>query len=250
MRRLLLILAFALTGIAAGAQPAERITYSLCFKWGAVQTEVGRATFVTRSVDYKGQEAIHSTIEGKTAPFFDAFYKIREKFESWMLMDGILPMEYRRDTYENGYLADNHYVYDWPWKVIHANVKFGDKPRKELDIPLEKGVYDLPAMLPYLRSIDYASQAKGGTQVVKVAIDDEVFSIRIRFLGPEVVKVRKKGGMDSYKIAISLVAGAIFDEGKELSVWMSADEKKVPLALMVPLKVGTVRAWFQDYSYE
>ena len=135
------------------------------------------------------------------------------------------PIEYRRDTYENGYLADNHYIYDWDKHVINANVKFGDRPRKELEIPLDKGIYDIPAMLPYLRSLDYTSREKGSTQIVKVAIDDDVFSIRIRFLGPEVVKVRKKGAMDSYRIAISMVAGAIFEEGKELTIWISANEK-------------------------
>lgn len=251
MRRLLVLFALlALSGLSGQALAGEKVTYSLYYKWGAVNAEVGRAFLTTEKVDYSGTPALHIRCNGGTSRLFEKFFRLKEDFQSWVSEDDARPLEFRRDTYENGYEADNRFIYDWPSGVIHANVKRGDRPRVQKDLPLSEGVYDLMAVVPLLRSKDYEKMAPGDFFYVKIAIDEAVYDIRIRYLGKESVKVKKIGTMPSYSIACALLAGDIFDEGKELGVWLSEDERKIPLAINVPLRIGAVKVWYCDYENE
>lgn len=245
MRKLLLVIALCAMALPAFSQ--EEASYDLCFKWG-INAVVGHATYTVTPVKRNGADALHLDCKGRTAPFFDKFYKIRERFQSWVRPSDCRPMEYRRDTDENGYLADNHYIYDWNAKVINANVKFGDNPRQDIKLPLSEGVYDITSVIQYVRSIDFTTFVPGEKRYIKVAIDDEVYDIRLKYVRAENFRVRKMGELPAFRMSFTLVAGELFDEGKELSLWLSADDKRIPLAIMVPLKVGTVWAWYSGYT--
>ena len=88
----------------------------------------------------------------------------------------------------------------------------------------------------------------GDQYPLSFAIDEAVFDIILTFQGAEPLKVRKLGVRNSLLFSCSVVSGAMFEGNQELKFWLSNDGYYVPLAIMAPLRVGSVWAWLKDYQ--
>ena len=252
-----LLVSVALNGQEKGCIPTvpeppfkagEKISLGLFYKWGAVNTEVAQAAITLDSLQFNGQDAWHLNFNVKSAPFFDVFFKMREDFHSWMTMDSIRPLRFTRNTLEGKYTATNDYNYDWEEMVIHADVNFYNRGMEHYEIPLHPCVYDLPALIFYLRTLDQSRMKPGDRYPLSFAIDEGVFDIMLTYHGVEPLKVRKKGYQNALLFSCSVVSGAMFEGNQELKFWLSDDGIYVPLAIMAPLRVGSVWAWLKDYQ--
>lgn len=226
----------------------EKFELSLMYKWGAVNTEVAGAWVDLESVSFNGQPAYHTNLKIKSAPFFDLFFKMREDFHSWFSATDLRALRYTRNTLEGNYVALNDYTYDWEAKVIHADVNFSGRGQEHYEIPLHRCVYDLPALLYYIRTVDIAQMTPGSHYNLSFAIDDAVFNVVLTYHGPQRLRVRKIGQRDALKFTCTVVQGALFDGKEDLSLWLSSDSSHIPLAVMAPLKVGAVWAWIKSYK--
>ena len=255
MRKWILCLSIVLLyGVNAVAQEAvpycdgEKVSLSIMYKWGAVNTEVGLATLEVDSLHFKGEEAYHLNCKAKTAPFFDLFYKIREDLQSWVRVQDQRPLQFTRNTLEGSYTATNLYDFDWEKQVIHADINFGNRGPQHLEVPLKEGDCDLISLVYKMRNLGEAGYKKGAKTVIHFAIDDDVYDVTVTFRGEETIKVRKMGKMKALHLSCSVVQGELFAGDELMHLWLSADENRIPVAAFVPLKVGNVQAWLTGYS--
>lgn len=230
-------------------KPGEEISFSLMFKWGAVNTEVGQAKLRVDSTTFRGAPAYHSVLNVKSAPFFDVFFKMRENFQGWMAPADLRPLKFIRDTHEGNYEATNLYYYNWNKKVIHADISSSTAGPRTLDIPLRECVYDIGSILYYARSMDTGKLQEGTSYPLTFAIDDEVFDVRLTYKGKETVKARKLGKVRCMVFSCSVVKGEMFSGDEEFVLWISDDGNRLPVGFVCPLKVGSVRGWLKkDYK--
>ena len=255
MRTLILTGCTLLLSLVMGAQTlpqrdtlpfraGERLEMGIRYRWGAVMAEVGQAVLRLEQED----SLFHAECAVRSAPFFDVFYRMREHFQSWFTPGEIRPMEAVRDTYQNGYTAANHFRYDWEQGCIRAQVAYNGLPPEQKNIPLDGYSYDIVSLIYFLRAVDWNRVAAGEPRSVPFAIDDAVFRVQVTCHGPERFKVRRLGWRDTLRFSCTVVSGALFSGDQQMQVWFSADEKHVPLAVMVPLKVGTMWAWLKSYE--
>lgn len=226
----------------------EKLTFSMMFKWGAVNTEVGQAELAIDSTSFNGKSAYHSALHVKSMPFFDVFFKMREHFQGWMSIDDIRPLKFIRDTHEGNYNATNLYYYDWDKKIIHADVNFDRKGPQTLEIPLKECVFDIGSILYYARCMDSSQLKVGGQYPMSFAIDDSVFDVMLTYRGKEVVKARKLGKVRCMRFTCTVVSGAMFTGEEEFVLWISDDGNRLPVGFMAPLRVGAVRGWLKAYD--
>lgn len=259
MRKLFLTGCTLLLSLALGAQglplcqeapfkAGERISMGIMFKWGAVNTEVAQASLKLETVPYQQDSVHHAVCAVKSASFFDVFYKMRENFQTWFTLDEHRPLEARRNTIQNSYTATNHYVYDWNNKVIKADVCFDGREPQQKDLKMKGMSYDIVSLIYHLRNVDWKAAEVGKAYTVPFAIDDAVSELSVTYFGPEVFKVRKLGKKNAIRFSCTVVAGALFEGDQEMQVWFSADDNHVPLAVMVPLKMGTMWGWLKNWE--
>ena len=222
-------------------QAGERIEMAILYKWGAINTEVAQASMVLE----QEENGYHATMAARTAPFFDVFYRIRENFQSRFSLKGFRPMEAIRDTYENGYTATNHYIYDWDAGIIRAELSFRGSAPECKEIPLKSLSFDMVTLVYYIRNLDWGMVEAGQVCQLPFAIDNDVFNISITCRGQENLKVRRMGRFRAMRLSCSVVAGVLFEGDQEIQVWFSDDDNHLPLAVMVPLKMGTMWAWLK-----
>lgn len=229
-------------------QDGEQARYSIKFKWGAVNTELAWADMALAETKEAGEPCYRLKLSARTVPFYDAFYYIRENFESWFSIEEQRPIKCTRDTWEGKYTAWNRYTYDWDNQVIHADVNFNGRGDEHYEIPLKQEVYDLPTLVYHFRTID-ASQLRGGERFpLQFAIDDSVFDIHLTFVGRETCSVPRIGKVRTLHFYCSVVSGALFEGDKPVEIWLADDGTCLPVAFMAPLRVGAIQGWLKQHK--
>ena len=262
--RILLLLAALFSGVSAFAQsgkclPArtdgvepfqagEKIVFNISYNWHAVQTDVAKGTLTANQETLNGERVWHTSMSMQTAPFFDVFFKIREKFDSWFALKGVEPRKFLRDSRVGDYHAINDYIYDRKAGVIHANLEYWDKDKKTLDIPYGDCTYDVTALFYFARRMDFANMKPGTVMKISIAIDGEVQQVNLTYRGRENKYIRGIGTIASHKVGISLKKGDVFEGNEDAVLWFSDDDNRVPVAFMAPLKVGAMNGRLASYS--
>ena len=234
-----------------GVEPfkaGEKIVFNISYNWHAVQTDVAKGTLTAKQETLNGEKVWHTSMSMQTAPFFDVFFKIREKFDSWFALKGVEPRKFYRDTKEGDYYAINDYIYDRQAGVIHANLDYSNREKSTVDIPYGDCTYDVTALFYFARRMDFANMKAGTVQKISIAIDKDVLQVNLTYRGKENKYVRSIGTIAAHKVGISLKKGDVFEGNEDAILWFSDDDNRVPVAFMAPLKVGAMNGRLASYE--
>ena len=228
--------------------PGERMSFAIHYKWGVINSDVGSATVELDTLTFNGIRSFKCTAYGRTAKFYDMFFKVRENFQSWSSCDGLVPLKFMRDTREGNYTARNTYVYDWSSSEPHiaADVYTSNLGEMSMQIPLTRCTYDLPALFYFSRNMDVENIEPGRRYPMTFAIDDEVFNVYFILHGRETIKVKGLGTVKTIRFAAKLLEGEVFKGEEDMTIWISDDENRIPVYFEAPLIVGKATGRMTD----
>ena len=231
-------------------QAGEKLTFTMHYEWGAVNSDVGTGTVLLDTVRYNGVKAFHCSVYGKTTRLFDLFFKVREDFDSWFACDGLKPLKFTRDTHEGHYIARNTYIYDWNAVEPHidADVYSSSSGQRNLELPLTSCTYDLPSLFFLARNMDIDNIVPGRKYPMTFAIDDDVYNVYFILYGRETIKVKGLGTVKTIKFAARLLAGEVFTGEEDMMIWVTDDDNRIPVCFEAPILVGTASGRLKSYS--
>lgn len=229
-------------------QSGEKLKYIMTYNWFLVWTDVGEATFEVRKENKFGQEVYHFIGKGKSYPFYDWFYEVRDIYESWIDTETYRPIFYKRDVNEGGYHIDITYDYNWTDTVAYANSKKTRKPLKVDTIKLPSCTYDVVSLIYHARTIDFSKYDVGEKIPLNLLLDSQIENIYIRYQGKEQKRVRGLGKFNCIKFSGYLVKGDVFKGGEDLEVWVTDDKNRIPVWIESPIKVGKIKARLSKYK--
>lgn len=231
-------------------QAGEKLTFTMHYEWGAVNSDVGTGTVVLDTMRYNGVKAFHCSVYGKTTRLFDLFFKVREDFDSWFACDGLKPLKFTRDTHEGHYIAKNTYIYDWNAVEPHidADVYSSSSGQRNLELPLTSCTYDLPSLFFLARNMDIDNIVPGKKYPMTFAIDDDVYNVYFILYGRETLKVKGLGTVKTIKFAARLLAGEVFTGEEDMMIWVTDDDNRIPVCFEAPILVGTASGRLKSYS--
>lgn len=236
------------TGVAY--QAGEKMSFTMHYNWGMIDSDVGSATVSLDTVRLNGQNTFLCSVNGRTTRLYDLFFKVREDFKSWFTVDGLRPLKFTRDTFEGKYVAKNTYIYDWDAAEPHimADVFSSSSGQRYPELPLTPCTFDLPALFFFARNIDMDKVEPGKRYPMTFAIDDDIYNVYFIFYGPETIKVKGLGTVKTIRFAAKLLAGEVFTGEEDMMIWISDDENRVPVYFEAPILVGTASGRMTGYS--
>ncbi len=197
----------------------------------------GEANFTTTLERLNGKSVYHSVGIGKTYPFFDNFFKVRDRYESYYDTTTLLPYKFIRTVEEGSYKNYNNITFNQDAKTAVST----------------KGVYkftdcmqDVVSSMYYIRNFDYSKCKEGDKIPFDMFLDDEVFHLYIKYLGKEKVKT-KYGKFRALKLKPLLIKGSIFEGGEKMTVWVSDDPNHLLLRIESPIAVGNIKVDMMGY---
>lgn len=213
-----------------------RMSYSGWFK-------AGEATLKVDEKKLNGKSVFHVVGKGKTTGLANAFFKVRDRYESYFDKETGAPYKFIRKIDEGGHTKDIEIDFIHEEQKAIVNNK---KHKKIKTISTEKDVQDMVSMYYYLRnSIDISSLSIGDEIKTNMFFDEENYGFKLKYLGKETIKVDVNGSkvrVKTLKFRPYVMAGRVFKEEESLTLWVSADKNKIPLKIKADLAVGSLRA--------
>ena len=180
----------------------------------------------------------HLIGEGKTYPTFDNFFKVRDRYESYVDTANLLPYKFVRNVDEGGYKKYN-------------NVTFNQKANTAIStngvFKITDCMQDVVSMVYYARNIDFSKYKVDDKIPFDMFLDDEVYHLYIRYLGKEKIKTRY-GRFNAIKIRPLLIKGTIFEGGEKMTAWLSDDPNHLLLRAESPIAVGSIKVDMMSYK--
>ncbi|MBB6111344.1 hypothetical protein HDF23_004112 [Mucilaginibacter lappiensis] len=182
--------------------------------------------------------AFHLIAEGKTAGSFDLFYKVRNKYESYVDQNTLMPYFYTENRREG------------KWKHTD-NVTFDHKDGK---VKADKGVFafkgqtfDFVSAYYFARTIDVSKMKVGEKFELQYFLEDGFHSMGITYVGTEVVSC-SMGKFNCLKFNPTIIPGRIFRKDSKLYLWITNDGNRIPVKAHVEVILGSVTMDLQAAS--
>jgi len=218
-------------------QAGEKLHYK--FAYGFINA--GVATLEVKKVEKKIQDRdlLHIVGVGKSISAFDWFFKVRDRYETYIDEKGVFPWLFVRRIHEGGYEK----AQDYKFYQSHGYVVNEDKERYEVP----EAVQDMLSSFYYARTLDFSSAKKGDVFIVQSFVDEEVYPLRIKYAGKKTIKI-KEGKFRCHVFHPQVQEGRIFETDEDLTVYITADENKIPILAKAKILVGSIRMELTGYE--
>ena len=179
----------------------------------------------------------HCVGEGKSYSFFDKFFKVRDRYESFIDTANLLPYKFVRNVNEGGYKKYNNVTFNQGTRTaVSTNGVF----------KVSDCIQDVVSSVYYARNINFDKYKVGDKIPFDMFLDDEVYHLYLRYLGKEKVKTRY-GKFDAIKFKPLLVKGTMFEGGEKMIAWISDDPNHLLLRVESPIAVGSIKVDMVGY---
>ena len=222
------------TSFKDGESLVFRVYYNLNFVW----INAGNAYFNTKVEDVNGRKTYHITGDGKTSKSYEWVYKVKDRYETYVDKETMLPVRFVRNVNEGGFKINQDVAFSQSkGEAISAG--------KSYTIP--KCTQDVLSAIFFARNIDYSKYNPGDKIPFTMFLDDKVYSLYIKYMGKEDIET-KMGTFHSIKIVPLLIEGTIFNGGEKMTIWVSDDKNHLPLRVNSPILVGSIKVDLMSYG--
>jgi hypothetical protein len=218
-------------------QSGEGLTFKVYYTLAGVFVAAGEANFAVTLEKLLNKPVYHIVGDGKTYSFYDNFFKVRDRYESFIDTGNLQPVKFIRNVYEGGYKKYENVTFNQTANTAVTNEGVFKVPNCVLDVV--SAIY-------YSRNIDFNKYQPNDKIPFSMFLDNQTYDLYIRYLGKETVKT-KYGKFRAIKFKPLLIKGTIFEGGEKMVVWVSDDANHIPLRVESPISVGNIKVDMMGY---
>ena len=218
-------------------KPGEKLSYIVHYGW----VNAGLAIVELKESDrmIQGRKVWHAVGRGYSLGAFNTFYKVDDKYESFFDAQGVFPWVFRRSVSEGGFEFTQDYVYNQKRREVTT------QEAKTHKVP--GSVQDMLSAFYYARTVDYSSAKPGDVYTIETFLDNELWPLRMRFVGRETIKLRS-GKYRCLKFQPVVQEGRVFKGNDDLNVWISDDGNHIPVLAQAKVVVGSIKMELNGYE--
>ena len=185
-----------------------------------------------------GRPLYHVKGIGRTLGAFNAFFKVRDKYESYIDKEGVFPWYFVRRIDEGGYKKAQDYTFMQDKQIVNTG-------KNEFEVPV--GIQDMISSFYYARTLNFKDMKPGDQTTFKCFMDDEIYPLVVRFVGIEEIKIRK-GKFECLKFVPVVQEGRYFEKDDDVEFWVTNDKNRIPVLVKAKIPVGVVKLHLVEWS--
>lgn len=213
----------------------EKLTFDV--KYGFVTA--GIATMEIPEIKkISGRNSYHVTFEVNTVPSFDWVYKVRDRYETYLDVEGIFPWRFEQHIREGSYSRDFSAFFDQ---------RKGKAKTSEGEYDLPRYTHDIVSALYYARTLDYSSMKVDDRIHLQNFYKDKVYDLDVKYLGRETISV-EAGKFDCIIVEPLVKEGGLFKSEGSIVVWLTNDALKIPIKVKTKVVIGSIDAELTKYE--
>lgn len=239
MKHRLLFLILLAAGQASSAQELHNVK-ELVFQVGEELKYKLRYGFITAAeasirvnytdLKFNNKPVFHLVAEGRTAGSFNLFYKVRNRYDSYIDQTNLTPYLYTENIREANYRrSDKARFYQDQKKIVSNKGAFKSDGQ----------TFDVLSAYFFARSLDISKLRQGDKFSMDYFLDDGVTELQVQYVGKERIKT-SLGYVNCLKFSPSIQPGRIFRKDSKLYLWITDDGNRIPVKAQVEILIGSV----------
>ncbi len=206
-------------------------------KYGFITAGVAEFS-IPKITKIAGRDVYNVVFKVSSVPAFDLFYKVRDRYETFIDVEGIFPWRFEQHIREGKYSRDFSAFFD---------------QRKGRAITTE-GSYDIPRYVNdivsafYLaRTFDYSKLKINDKIYLENFYKDKVYPLEVIYRGKESVSVTA-GTFNCIILEPVVKEGGLFKSEGSIIIWLTDDELKIPVKVKTKVLIGSIDAELITYE--
>lgn len=236
-----------LGGISASADTKfdnETLKYVITYKWGLITKDSGDATLSLKNQGSK----YYITLTGKTRPWADGLFKVRDTLVSVMDKAKFRPISYTKIAHESGTYLKDVIEYSFSGNKVSGKgsiykEKKGQVRSSDITLSATGDTFDMLSVFYWIRSFDLADVAVGKKMTATLFSGSHEETVKIWKVGEDVVKMRDGSKRDAWHIKFTFTSRGGKKTSDDIDAWISKDDKRVPLEIKGSLPIGHACAY-------
>lgn len=231
----LCVLPYALFPDPARADPfriPEKLVYDL--KWMGIKAG-------TASIEIINEEDTTKIIsQAHSAKFISLFYKVEDRIESTLSQGSYQsligqPIRYRVKIKEGKHRRDKEVIFDHKkGKALYFDYRNDEEEEFEIPSP----VFDPVSGFYYFRTLELVV---GEPVYITVFDNKKIWDVEVQVLRKETLTL-PTGTFDTIVVKPLLKSEGIFAKKGEVHIWLTDDERHIPVLVTLKVKIGSVTA--------
>lgn len=213
----------------AAFKPGEVLLYRV--HYGFLDAGEAKLEIMPEMKSFGARPCYHVVGTGRSVGAFDWFFKVRDRFESYIDSSAIMPWFFIRRCDEGGYKINQTVTFNH-----YKNIVTSEKSTLVMPDYLQ----DLISAFYYARTTDFNTLKNGDIIPINAWLDDALIPLNVKFVGREVLNT-KFGSINCIMLRPLLQQGRVFKENEDMTLWVSDDQNKIPIRAEAKILVGSVK---------
>jgi len=211
----------------------EKLVFDIAY--GVIKA--GTATMsIPEITNVRGRECFHVVTTAHSNKFFSSLYKVRDTVETYIDVRGIFPWKFEKHIREGKYKANRYVEY-----YQEKNLVVGHK-KKTIAVP--QYIQGILSSFYFVRIKDL----KVGKHFdIYTYGDGKMYPLRVLVHKKETVKV-PAGKFKCIMVEPVLQSEGLFNQKGRLRIWLTDDERKIPVLMKSKILVGSIDCRLRSYS--
>ncbi|MCX7798508.1 MAG: DUF3108 domain-containing protein [Melioribacter sp.] len=213
----------------------EKLTFEV--KYGFITAGIAEFS-IPKITKIAGRDVFNVVFKVSSVPAFDLFYKVRDRYETFIDVEGIFPWRFEQHIREGKYSRDFSAFFDQrKGKAITTEGTY--------DIP--KYVNDIVSAFYLARTFDYSKMKIDNKIYLENFYKDKVYPLEVIFRGRETVSV-SAGTFKCIILEPLVKEGGLFKSEGSILIWLTDDELKIPVKVKTKVLIGSIDAELIAYE--
>jgi len=179
--------------------------------------------------------SVEFTLNSK--PFFDVFYKVRDRYSTIIDSAGMFPWRFEQHIREGSYTRDFVAEFD---QINHVAVTTNKT------VPISPYVQDIMSAFYFTRTVDFTDFKPGQKIRMRNFYKDSTYELDVKFKGKQQIKV-EAGKFNCIIIEPLVKEGGLFKSEGRIYIWLTDDERRIPVMVTAKILIGSVDSELVEY---
>jgi len=205
---------------------------------GAVKAGTGFIKVMPEPSIVFGRKCYEVRFGASSLKSLDWLYKVRDEYTSWIDINSIFSWKFKQKIREGKYKHDFQAVFDQSKNIAVT---------KDTTIRVEPNIQDIISAFMYVRTLDLKKFPKDSSIYLRNFWKDSTYKLAVKVVRRETIKV-PAGKFKCVVVEPTILGGGLFKNEEKIWIWLSDDDRKIPVKVGTKILIGYVGAELSSYT--
>ncbi len=216
----------------------EELYYKVGYKF--ITAGYGYFKIMPEPVYKFGRKCYDIQFQVKSLKSLEFLYKVRDRYRTFLDVEGIFPWHFEQHIREGNYKRDFEATFDQVRNIAYV-------PKKDTAYEVPPYVHDIVSAFYFVRTLDLKNMKKDSVFFLENFFDDTTYRLGVKIRGRQTIEV-DAGKFKCVVIEPLVVEGGLFKSEGSILIWVTADDRKIPVKVGTKILIGYVGAELTKYK--